>query len=91
MQLAPDALFPVELAVSIIVLGVAALIAVPFAWRGAAWAVWVIAATRLLSGLSPIPGFFEGGVPTEALALAVATIVLNLAAVVLVLFRKRTE
>jgi len=89
-QLGPDALFPIELAVGVIVLGVATLVAVPFAWRGATWAVWVIVVTRLLSGLSPIPGFFEAGVPAEAISLAVATILLNLAAVVFVLFRKRS-
>lgn len=89
-QFGPDALFPIELAVGVLVLGIATLVAVPFAWRGAAWATWVIVVTRLVSGLSPIPGFFEAGVPVEALVLAVATIVFNLVAVVLVLIRKRS-
>lgn len=72
-----------------IVLAVATLVAVPFAWRDAAWARGVVIATRLLSALLAVPAFFFPGVPPGWVVAAATGILLSVLVVVLLLVGAR--
>ena len=75
-QLSSVGLLPVVVAVAMIVFGAATLALIPFAWRGARWAGWTIATTRVTSALTGLPAFFVAGVPTAAVIAASTGIVL---------------
>ena len=75
-QLSSDGILPLAVAVAIIVLGAATLALIPFAWRGARWAGWTIAAMRVASALTGLPAFFAAGVPAAAVIAASTGIVL---------------
>lgn len=79
MQLTGTDLFPLSVAIAMIVLGGVALALAPFAWRGARWAGWTVAATRIASGLTGLPAFFAPGVPVGAVIAASAGLVLGVA------------
>jgi hypothetical protein len=70
-----------------IVDGLVALVmfgAFPAAWRGAAWALRTVAATRLLGALTTLPAFFVDDVAPGMVIAAAATVVVALVVVVLV-------
>ena len=85
-QLGSDALLPVAVAVAIIVLGAATVALLPFAWRGARWAGWTIAAMRVASALTGLPAFFVAGVPAAAVIAASTGIVLAVIVAALIAF-----
>jgi hypothetical protein len=85
-QLSGDSLLPVGVAVATIVLGAATLALIPFAWRGARWAGWTIAAVRVASALTGLPAFFVAGVPTAAVIAASTGIVLAVIVTALIAF-----
>lgn len=66
-------------------LGLATLVAVPFAWRGARWGRIVAATSRVLASLIGLPAFFVPGIPAEWVAMAAAGILLSVLAAVLIL------
>ncbi|TFV87414.1 hypothetical protein E4P38_14040 [Blastococcus sp. CT_GayMR16] len=61
--------------------------ALPAAWRGAAWALRTVAATRLLGALTAVPAFFVDDVPAGMVLAAAVTVVVAIVVVVLVLPR----
>jgi len=75
---------PMSIALLVAALGLASLVLVVSAWRGARRAVWPLIALRLLSALSAVPAFFVPGVPAIAVAAASAVIVLTMAGIALV-------
>lgn len=75
-QLSGVGLIPLAVAITMIVLGAATLAVIPFAWRGARWAGWTIAAMRVASALTGLPAFFVSGVPAAAVIAASTGIVL---------------
>jgi hypothetical protein len=85
-QLSSDALLPLAVAVAIIVLGAATLALLPFAWRGARWAGWTIAAMRVASALTGLPAFFVAAVPASAVIAASTGIVFAVIVAALIAF-----
>ena len=90
-QLGSDALLPMAVAATTIVLGLITVVLVPFAWRGAGWAGWTVIATRALSALTALPAFFVSGVPAAAVIAATAGITLTVVAIALILMRGRGQ
>ena len=68
-------------------LGVATLAVLPAAWRGAAWALRTVAATRLVACLASVPAFVDGSTTEEPVLVAALTVVLAIVVAVLVLPR----
>ena len=60
---------------------------IPAAWRGTAWALRTVAATRLLGALTAVPAFFVDDVEPGMVIAAAVTVVVAIVAVVLVLSR----
>ena len=79
-------LLPNGIAVSIIVLGAGTVVLVPFAWRGARWASWTVAAMRGASALTGVPAFFVPGVPAGAVIAASVGILLAVVVATLIAF-----
>jgi hypothetical protein len=75
-----------SIAVFDVVLALVTVGSIPAAWRGAAWALRTVAATRLLGALTAVPAFFVDVEPGMVIAAAV-TVVVAIVAVVLVLPR----
>ncbi|MGQ7295724.1 hypothetical protein [Quadrisphaera sp. KR29] len=72
-------------------MGVVTLVGVALAWAGR-WrtpAPRVAAVARILSALTAVPAFFVGGVPAALVVWGAVTVLLTVAAVVLVLVRPR--
>lgn len=85
MQLGGSAaLLPAGVAVAMIVLGAGTVVLVPFAWRGARWAGWTLAAMRIASALTGLPAFFVAGVPAGAVIAAAVGIFLAVAVTALI-------
>ncbi|WP_020392306.1 hypothetical protein [Kribbella catacumbae] len=61
---------PMEVALIGSALGLASLVLVGFAWRGARRAVVPLIVLRVLSALSAVPAFFAGDVPAAAVIAA---------------------
>jgi hypothetical protein len=72
-------------------LGLASLVLVWYAWRGARRAVVPLVVLRLLSALTAVPAFLAGGVPAPALFSAAVLVVLTLVGVSLVVGAARRE
>jgi hypothetical protein len=70
-------------------LGLASLVLVVFAWRGARRAVVPLIVLRVLSALSAVPAFFAGDVPGAAVAAAGIIVVLTVAGIALLLVPAR--
>ncbi len=85
-QLSGVGLIPLAVAITMIVLGAATLAVIPFAWRGARWAGWTIAAMRVASALTGLPAFFVSGVPAAAVIAASTGIVLAVSVAALIGF-----
>jgi hypothetical protein len=75
-----------SIAVFDVVLAIGTIGSIPAAWRGAAWALRTVAATRLLGALTAVPAFFVDVEPGMVIAAAV-TVVVAIVAAVLVLPR----
>jgi hypothetical protein len=75
-----------SIAVFDVVLALVTVGSIPAAWRGAAWALRTVAATRLLGALTAVPAFFVDVEPGMVIAAAV-TVVVAIVAAVLVLPR----
>jgi hypothetical protein len=88
-QLRSDQTIPPTISMSIIAAGVVTLIALPFAWRGVAWATWLIVVARLLSALSAVPALLMPAVPSGLVAGAAIEIMLAVLVAVLLLLRPR--
>ena len=88
-QLGPDRTIPPEISTFAIIVGVVTLVAVPFAWRGAGWATWLVVVVRLLSALSALPAFFTPDVPAGFVAGAATEVVLAVLVAVLLLIKPR--
>jgi hypothetical protein len=73
------------IAVNIItsVLAAATLVGAIWAYRGAAWGVWVVAISRALSALSLLPLLIVPEAPKEAIPMSVVVMVLSAVAIVL--------
>ena len=80
---------PMAVAVAGSVLGLASLVLVVAAWRGASRVVIPLVVLRLLSALTAVPAFFVDGVPPVALAAAATIVALTVIGVVLVLSAAR--
>lgn len=78
--------FPIGVAIAMILLGAATVVLVPFAWRGTRWAGWTIAAMRGASALTGLPAFFVAAVPAGAVIAASVGIVLAVAVAALIAF-----
>jgi hypothetical protein len=76
---------PMAIALISAALGLASLVLVISAWRGARKAIPPLIALRALSAATSLPAFFEPGVPTPAIAAAAVTVVLTAAGAFLVL------
>jgi len=82
---------PMAVALAGAVIGLASLLLVVAAWRGASRAVIPLVVLRVLSALSALPAFFGSGVPAAVVAFAAAGIVATGVGAVLVLRdRQRT-
>jgi hypothetical protein len=90
-QLGAGALLPIEVAVFSIAMGVVSLALVPFAWRGAAWAIWTLVAARALSAATAVPAFVVVGVPLEGILSASVSVVLTIVCIVLLLVKRSTR
>lgn len=83
---------PLEVLVFSTVMGVATLAgAAWFARTGRRAALRIMAATRILSGLTALPAFFVPEVPPLFVAWGAATVVLTIVAVVLLMSRARSQ
>ncbi|WP_433063882.1 hypothetical protein [Dactylosporangium sp. CS-033363] len=79
---------PMAVLVADAVLGLATLFAVVVTWRTAnRTAARVVAATRILSALSAVPGLFATGVAPAVVALVSGVVILTAVTVILVLSR----
>jgi hypothetical protein len=76
-----------SIAVFDVVLAIGTIGSIPAAWRGAAWALRTVAATRLLGALTAVPAFFVDDVEPGMVIAAAVTVVVAIVAVVLVLPR----
>jgi hypothetical protein len=76
-----------SIAVFDVVLALVTVGSIPAAWRGAAWALRTVAATRLLGALTAVPAFFVDDVEPGMVIAAAVTVVVAIVAVVLVLPR----
>jgi hypothetical protein len=76
---------PMAIALIAAVLGLASLVLVISAWRGARKAVVPLIILRALSAATALPAFFAAGVPAAAMAAAAAVVLLTAAGTVLVL------
>ncbi|NKE57008.1 hypothetical protein FXN61_09220 [Lentzea sp. PSKA42] len=76
---------PMAIALVAAALGLASLVLVISAWRGARKAVLPLIVIRALSAAAALPAFFEAGVPAPAIAAAAATVALTAAGAALVL------
>ncbi|HUG85030.1 MAG TPA: hypothetical protein VMM13_10720 [Euzebya sp.] len=83
---------PMPVALAAAGLGLASLVLVLSAWRGATRAVPPLVGLRLLSALSAVPAFFGSGVPGPAIIAAALVAVATVVGVALVLSpsRRRT-
>jgi hypothetical protein len=68
---------PVAVALVAAALGLASLVLVISAWRGARKAILPLIVLRALSAAAALPAFFEPDVPAPAMAAAAAVIVLT--------------
>ncbi|MET9633829.1 hypothetical protein ABZX92_40865 [Lentzea sp. NPDC006480] len=68
---------PMAVALVAAALGLASLVLVISAWRGARRAILPLIVLRGLSAVAAVPAFFEPGVPAPAIAAAAATIALT--------------
>jgi hypothetical protein len=75
---------PMYIAVIGAALGVASLVCVVAAWRGAHRAVLPLVVLRLVSALSAVPAFFVDDVPSGIVVLVAVFVVATLAGVALV-------
>jgi hypothetical protein len=75
---------PMAIALLAAALGLASLVLVVSAWRGAQKAILPLIILRALSAATAIPAFFEPGVPTPVVAAAAAGILLTAAGAMLV-------
>jgi hypothetical protein len=76
---------PMSIALATAALGLASLVLVVSAWRGARRAVVPLLVLRGLSALAAVPAFFEPGVPEPAIAAAGAGVLLTAIGVILTL------
>ena len=74
---------PVVVNVITSVLFAATVVGAIWAWRGAAWGVWVVAISRALSALSLVPLFIVPEAPKDAIPVSVVSAVLAVVAIVL--------
>ena len=88
-QLDPSQTIPPEIGTFAIVVGVVTLVALPFAWRGAAWASWLIVVVRLMSAFGALPAFFTPDVPAGFVAGAATEVVLAVLVSALLLIKPR--
>jgi hypothetical protein len=70
---------PVPIAILIAALGAGTLVAVRYGWKGTRIGIAATAATRTLSALAAVPGFFAGGPPLVVATVLVAATALTLA------------
>ncbi len=75
---------PMAVALAAAAVGLASLVLVVSAWRGATRAVPALVVMRALSALSAVPAFFAPGVPGPAITAAAIAIALTIVGVVLV-------
>ncbi|GGU57879.1 hypothetical protein [Lentzea flava] len=76
---------PMAVALVAAALGLASLILVVSAWRGARKAVLPLIVLRALSAVGALPAFFEPDVPAPAIAAAAAVVLLTAVGAILVL------
>jgi hypothetical protein len=76
---------PMAIALVAAALGLASLVLVISAWRGAHKAIIPLVALRALSAATSLPAFFAAGVPAPAIGAAAATVLLTVAGAFLVL------
>jgi hypothetical protein len=76
---------PMSIALIGSALGLISLVLFALAWRGAKTAAIALVVVRVLSALTAVPAFTEGGVPGFAMVLAGIAITLTLVAVVFTL------
>jgi len=88
-QFGADAVLPIAAVLVAIGLGVATLVLVAVAWRGAGWAIWSVIVLRAVSALTALPAFFLPGVPAEAVITATAAIAVTVLAIALILMGGR--
>lgn len=89
-QLGADATLPIEVAITVIVAGVATLVLLPFAWRARRWASIAVVVIRVLSALTAVPAFFVPGLEPTLVIVAAAGIVVSVAAAAFILLGSRT-
>ncbi len=65
------------------ILIVATIVGSVWAWRGAAWGVWLAAIARVLAALSVVPLLVIPEAPREAIPTSLVILVLTIVAVVL--------
>ena len=82
---------PTGISAFVIAAGVVTIGAVPFAWRGAAWAPWLIIAARVVSALTALPAFFVPGVPAGFVVGAAVGIALAVLVAILLLVRSKGD
>lgn len=82
---------PMSVALVGAALGLASLVLVWYAWRGARRALWPLVVLRLLSALSAVPAFVADGVPAAAIAAASVGVIVTLIGVALVVPAARRE
>lgn len=76
---------PVEVNVITSVLAVATIVGGVWAWRGAAWGVWLAAASRAISALSLVPLLVVPEAPRDAVPMSIVLAVLAVVAIVLMM------
>jgi hypothetical protein len=82
---------PMSVALAGSALGLASLVCVYFAWRGASRAVLPLAGLRLLSALTAVPAFFAAGVPGAIRGLAGVIVLLSIVGIALVVGSRNGE
>lgn len=80
---------PMPIALGLCALGLASLVLVVFAWRGARRVVLPLVVLRAVSALSALPALFDAGVST-ALDIAVGALLLVAAAGIVLVLTPRT-
>jgi hypothetical protein len=80
---------PMSIALIGAALGLASLVLVVMAWRGARRAAVPLIVLRVLSALSAVPAFFAGDVPAAAVAAAAIIVVLTVIGTALLLVPAR--
>lgn len=76
---------PLPINIAILAIAALTIVGAVFAWRGAAWGVWLAAVTRFLSLITTVPVFLDPGAPAEALVPTIAQDVVTVATIVLLL------